>query len=39
MGSVAYNMLQLHLAQAELALDKAKNNEYSDKRKEIVEWL
>jgi hypothetical protein len=34
MVSPFYNILKLHLAQAEFALEKAKNNTYSDKRKE-----
>lgn len=34
MSSPSYNLLRLHLAQAEIALDKAKNNAYSDLRKE-----
>ena len=34
MSTPSYNLLRLHLAQAELALDKARNNAYSDKHKE-----
>lgn len=34
MTTPSYNLLRLHLAQAELALDKASNNAYSDKHKE-----
>lgn len=34
MSTPSYNLLRLHLAQAELALDKATNNSYSDKHKE-----
>jgi hypothetical protein len=35
--STAYSLLQLHLSQAELALHKAKNNSYSDQRKEAYQ--
>lgn len=34
MSTPSYNLLRLHLAQAELALEKAENNSYSDKHKE-----
>jgi hypothetical protein len=34
MSTPTYNLLRLHLAQAELALEKARNNTYSDKHKE-----
>lgn len=34
MISPTYNLLRLHLAQAELALEKARNNSYSDSHKE-----
>jgi hypothetical protein len=34
MSTPTYNLLRLHLAQAELALEKARNNAYSDKHKE-----
>lgn len=34
MTTPSYNLLRLHLAQAELALNKASNNAYSDKHKE-----
>jgi hypothetical protein len=34
MSTPSYNLLRLHLAQAELALEKARNNAYSDKHKE-----
>jgi hypothetical protein len=34
MSTPTYNLLQLHLAQAELALEKARNNAYSDSHKE-----
>lgn len=34
MSTQSFNLLRLHLAQAELALAKARNNAYSDKHKE-----
>lgn len=35
--TTAYYLLQLHLSQAELTLHKAKNNSYSDERKEAYQ--